>query len=260
MDFKRALYYTSPVMIGKDVKLVQDRLNALGYYKCSIDESFGPRCKQAVIDFQKANGLSADGSVGPITWGVLFGTNSSNISEKIGNVKKVFIDPGHGGSDSGAIGNGLEEKDITLSMALNLGRALESKGISVNYSRKTDKYVSLESRASQANTFEADLFISLHCNSSEISSANGTECFTYANANIATKTLSRNVSNSIAKCLSLVNRGAKDANFAVLRQSNMPAILIETAFISNPNDARKLEFRQNEFVSSIVLQIIGVNI
>ena len=253
-------------MTGNDVRHVQKRLQSLGFYGGGIDGSFGPACKQAVIDFQRANGLDVDGSLGPATWNKLFGldssggTGSSGGIGNLGNIRKVFIDPGHGGSDPGAVGNGLKEKDITLSIALKLGNILKSKGMTVAYSRTTDTYVSLESRARKANDWGADLFVSIHCNSYASSSASGTECFTYPSTSSSTKSLSRNVSNNISKSLSLTNRGHKEANFAVLRLSNMPAILVETAFISNSSDASKLKSRQDDFASSIASQIIGSNI
>ncbi|RBP58749.1 N-acetylmuramoyl-L-alanine amidase [Alkalibaculum bacchi] len=260
LTYTRALYYTSPVITGNDVSYVQRRLKLLGFYTEEVDGSFGPACKQAVMDFQNANGLAVDGSVGPATWNKLFGIDSSGGIGNLGSIKKVFIDPGHGGIDPGALGNGLREKDITLSMALKLGNLLQSKGMSVQYSRTTDKYVSLQNRASQANAWGADLFVSIHCNAFTSSSAHGTECFTYPSASASTKALSRNVSNDMAKSLSLTNRGHKEANFAVLRLTKMPAILTETAFITNSSDASKLSSRQNEFVSSLASQILGANI
>lgn len=79
MDYRRAIYYTSPVITGDDVTYVQERLKGLGFYKGAIDGSFGPSCKQAVISFQKTNLLEPDGSVGPITWNFLFSSNAINV-------------------------------------------------------------------------------------------------------------------------------------------------------------------------------------
>lgn len=264
VEYNRALYYTSPVMTGNDVSHVQRRLKELSYYGGFIDGSFGLATDKAVRDFQRANGLAIDGSIGPATWGSLFGSSSPGTGESgkgnLGNIRKVFIDAGHGGYDPGASGNGLREKDIVLSMALKLGDLLSNKGITVNYSRTTDKYLTLEQRANLANAWGADLFISLHCNAFSVTSANGTECFTHPTASASTKALSRNVSNDMARKLNLTNRGHKEANFAVLRLTKMPAILIETAFITNSSDASKLSTRQNDFVSSIASQITGANI
>lgn len=175
-------------------------------------------------------------------------------------VKKVFIDPGHGGSDPGASGNGLIEKDIVLSIAKKLGSQLQSKGISVMYSRTTDVYVGLTERAKMANDWGADLFVSVHSNALDGSgSAYGTECYTHPNDVYTTKQLSADVSASISKKLGTYNRGHKNADFAVLRLSSMPAILVETAFIDNAGDANLLRNRQADFATAICDAITGSN-
>lgn len=163
---------------------------------------------------------------------------------------KVFIDPGHGGSDPGALGNGLNEKDIVLSISKKLGLTLNSKGVSIKYARTTDEYVSLESRAEQANAWGANLFVSVHTNSAT-TVANGTECFTKPTADSKTKQLSASISSAISNKFGIANRGHKEENWRVLMLSNMPAILIETAFISNSNDANLLKNRQDDFVTVI---------
>ena len=175
-------------------------------------------------------------------------------------VKKVFIDPGHGGSDPGANGNGLIEKDIVLSIAKKLGSRLQSQGISVMYSRTTDVYVGLSERAEMANNWGADLFVSVHTNAFDGSgSAYGTECYTHPNDVYTTKQLSADVAASISRKLEMYNRGHKNADFAVLRLSNMPAILVETAFIDNIGDANLLRARQDDFAAAICEAITGTD-
>ena len=85
----------------------------------------------------------------------------------------VFIDPGHGGSDPGALGNGLQEKDLTLAIALKVGSILKQHDLQVGYSRTTDTYVSLEDRAKLANRSNADIFVSIHINSAKNTLARG---------------------------------------------------------------------------------------
>ena len=253
----RILKVTSPLMYGDDVRAVQNKLNSLGYNCGTADGYYGNATKSAVISFQSAKGLTADGEVGPATWSALFNSSSSSGGGTLpGGSIKVFIDAGHGGSDPGAVGNGLKEKDIVLSIATKLGALLNGRGISIKYSRTTDTYLSLEERARLANAWGADLFVSIHANSAT-SSVRGTECYTHPTANTATKTLSGNVSRAIANKFGISNRGHKEANFAVLRLSNMPAILVETAFISNSSDANLLNTRQDDFANAIFNEILN---
>ena len=223
----------------------------------TADGYYGNATRSAVISFQSTKGLTADGEVGPATWNTLFNSSSSSGSGTLpGGSIKVFIDAGHGGTDPGAVGNGLKEKDIVLSIAKKLGALLNGRGISIKYSRTTDTYLSLDERARLANAWGADLFVSIHANSAT-SSVRGTECYTHPTANTATKTLSANISRAIASKFGISNRGHKEANFAVLRLSNMPAILIETAFISNSSDANLLKNRQDDFVVAIANTIMN---
>ena len=255
--YTRILKVTSPLMQGDDVKAVQNKLNSLGYNCGTADGYYGNATRTAVISFQSAKGLTADGEVGPATWSALFNSSSSSGGGTLpGGSIKVFIDAGHGGSDPGAVGNGLKEKDIVLSIATKLGALLNGRGISIKYSRTTDTYLSLEERARLANAWGADLFVSIHANSAT-SSVRGTECYTHPTANTATKTLSGNVSRAIANKFGISNRGHKEANFAVLRLSNMPSILVETAFISNSSDANLLNTRQADFSVTIANSILS---
>ncbi|MBU3106206.1 N-acetylmuramoyl-L-alanine amidase, partial [Clostridium gasigenes] len=169
---------------------------------------------------------------------------------------KVFIDPGHGGSDPGAIGNGLNEKDVVLSISKKLGVLLNARGVSVQYSRTSDIAVSLEGRPQQANNWGANLFVSIHSNAFD-SSSRGTECYTTPSADSKTKQLSANVSKAISNKLAIPNRGHKEEIWRVLRLSNMPAILIETAFIDNSSDANLLSTKQDDFALAIANQIAG---
>ena len=256
-SYNRILKVTSPLMYGDDVRDVQNKLNSLGYNCGTADGYYGNDTKNAVVKFQSAKGLTADGEVSPATWNALFNSSSSSGSGTLpGGSIKVFIDAGHGGTDPGAVGNGLKEKDIVLNIAKKLGALLNGRGISIKYSRTTDTYVSLDERARQANAWGADLFISIHANSAA-SSVRGTECFTYYTANKATTDLSANISKKIASKFNIPNRGHKQQNFAVLRLSNMPAILVETAFISNSSDANLLNTRQADFSVTIANSILS---
>lgn len=149
---------------------------------------------------------------------------------------KIFLDAGHGGHDPGAIGKKSKEKDNALKVIKKLGAILKASGHTVKYSRTTDVFVTLPGRAKMANDWGADIFISAH-NNSATATATGFETFIYnKTSNAKTKQLQKAVHNSIANQIGITDRGKKSANFAVVRQTNMPAVLIEYAFVSNKND------------------------
>ena len=155
-------------------------------------------------------------------------------------MSKVFIDAGHGGHDSGASGEQSKEKDNSLNIALALGKLLKSKNYTVKYSRKNDKYLSLTERTNLANDWKADIFISVHNNSSE-SSISGFESYIYnGEVDAQTKRLQSEVHDAVAKNINTSDRGQKRDNLAVVRQTKMPAVLIEYAFITNKQDEKIL--------------------
>lgn len=161
---------------------------------------------------------------------------------------KIFLDAGHGGVNPGAIGsNGLEEASTNLDIVLKLGRILEAWGYDINYSRTTDITVSLEDRAIMANNWGADYFVSVHCNSNENPVYNGTSTYYYKPNTIA-EDFALVVNNALVRQIERKDLGIFSANFAVLRLTRMPAILVETAFLSNPYEESLLNtnsFRQN---------------
>lgn len=153
---------------------------------------------------------------------------------------KVFIDAGHGGTDPGAVGSlGTYESSVTLGVAKALSKALSRCKAEVKLSREGDVTLSLGDRADMANKWNADFFVSIHCNGFIGSNAHGTEVYSYLGdetGNAAAKEILQNVCSAIGT----VSRGAKQENFAVLRLSKMPAVLIETAFITNPGEEAKM--------------------
>src|SRR6478609_1905761 len=198
-------------------------------------------------------------------------------------IGKIVVDAGHGGHDTGTIGpNGLAEKDLVLDVALKLGKLLENKlGAEVVYTRDDDTFIPLETRTAVANKEQADLFISIHANSSDDPSARGVETY-YLNFTsradalevaarenaVSEKSIhelqdlvkkialkekigeSREFASDVqrslyaglsAKSPNLRNRGVKKAPFVVLIGANMPSILAEISFVSNPDDAKKLK-------------------
>lgn len=153
-------------------------------------------------------------------------------------MKIVCIDPGHGGKDPGAESGGVQEKDIALTVALKVGARL--KDCEVIYTRTEDVYVGLSERALIANQAKADLFVSVHCNSAPSASANGMEVYVHTTRSAASKRAAHAIYDRLLPASGLRGRGVKSKDFAVLRETAMPAVLVELGFISNPDDCRKL--------------------
>ena len=168
----------------------------------------------------------------------------------------IVIDPGHGGRDLGTVSpEGLREKDLTLDVAQRLGLLLQERlGANVVYTRDKDEFVSLENRAEVANRTQADFLISIHGNSSPLPSVRGVETYYFkvpaAGQNVRTTAAARDLASDIHQGLlsglagpqdHQRDRGVRPANFVVLRQAQMPAVLAEISFISNQHDAPRLE-------------------
>ena len=153
---------------------------------------------------------------------------------------KIFIDPGHGGQDSGATGNGLREKVLTLEIATRIKNLLLSEydNVTVKMSRTDDSYVTLTERTSSANAWGADYFLSIHINAG---GGEGYENYIYPGISGVTKAYQSNIHSEVMKLVNFKDRGKKTANFHVLRESNMPALLTENGFIDNSRDATKLK-------------------
>lgn len=149
---------------------------------------------------------------------------------------KVCIDPGHGGSDPGAVGvNNVMEKDINLAIALKTAYMLKLDGAQVYMTRDEDYDVSLYQRVSYANSVGCHIFISIHANAATSSSASSFEVYHYYTSTLGQK-LATYVDEEISKLIPLYNRGVKQADFYVLKYTNMPAIVIETGFVTNSYD------------------------
>ena len=159
--------------------------------------------------------------------------------------KLLVIDSGHGGGDSGAVGNGLLEKDLTLAMAKRVKVIIETEytGVTVKMTRDSDKFLPLSERADIANKAKADYFISFHVNAG---GGTGYEDFIYnkQTKGSATDKARQTIHAEVAKVLTkhgIKNRGMKFANHAVTRETNMKAVLVETLFIDNKDDAAMLK-------------------
>jgi N-acetylmuramoyl-L-alanine amidase len=232
----------------------------------------------------KKTGKTAPADVPPTHEAAPTSAGDRSLTRALGlKIGRIVVDAGHGGHDTGTIGpNGLMEKDLVLDVALRLGRMLETRlGADVIFTRDDDTFIPLETRTAIANEHQADLFISIHANSSPDPSARGIETY-YLNFTsdpdalevaarenaVSEKSIfelqdlvkkitlkdkieeSRELATDVQLSLyhglatrhtTLRDRGVKKAPFVVLIGANMPSILAEISFVSNPTDAARLE-------------------
>lgn len=163
---------------------------------------------------------------------------------------KIFINSGHCPNvEPGACGNGLKEADVALSISRHVEKYLQAVG----YSVKVFYYDGLAQICDDANAWGADLFVSIHCNAAN-GNARGTE--TYYSGSPEGKKLAEKIQKQLlAKLPSTVDRGVKLGGFYVIKYTNMPAVLVETAFIDNSNDAKLLRENEDEFARAIACGI-----
>jgi N-acetylmuramoyl-L-alanine amidase len=160
---------------------------------------------------------------------------------------KIVIDPGHGGTDPGGVGTGLQEKNVVLDVSKRFKALLDADTADTAgggkwtalMTRTTDVYVSLAGRSAYSNNNDADRFMCIHSNAFSDPAANGTETFSYTDTGTGAQ-LRNLVQDEMLKAWKLTNRGNKTENFAVLRETAAPAELHEMAFITNATDASHL--------------------
>ena len=243
--------------------------------------------KRARSKASAADGASATDAL-PARAAVPTADGETSLVRTLGlKIGRIVIDPGHGGHDSGTLGaGGIQEKDVVLDVALRLGKLLHERlGAEIIYTRSDDTFIPLETRTAIANKAQADLFLSIHANSSSDPTARGVESYylnftsspdaleTAARENaVSTESIhqlsdlvkkitlkdkideSREFASDVQQGLygglvkdnvGLKNRGVKKAPFVVLIGANMPSVLAEISFVTNPKDADQL--RQPEY-------------
>ena len=197
-----------------------------------------------------------------------FGATSADVvaPKKIGSASRgnydvlnkiVYLDAGHGGYDPGASYFGISEKSLTLAIQSRVKAKLEAEGYQVVTTRTSDTYVDLTDRSRAANASESDIFVSIHINASGSSAAQGIETYYYQpyaeypsrinatyHANPTRLSMSDTLANAIQSSLinatGAQNQGVKRQTFAVLRETTAPAVLLELGFLSNPQEAARL--------------------
>lgn len=179
--------------------------------------------------------------------------------------KRVIIDVGHGGKDSGAIGiNGIQEKDVVLDIALEIVRLNKNSvaPLDIFLTRYADTIISLSDRSKVAKALNADLFVSIHCNHSDNARARGMEVYVGENESEYTMKsiwLAYQLQKQFENQLGFESRGVKFANFQVLRETlgNLSSVLLELGFLSNRDESKYIsDFKNIHLLASTILQTI----
>jgi N-acetylmuramoyl-L-alanine amidase len=153
----------------------------------------------------------------------------------------IFVDAGHGGNDPGAVANGIQEKDVVLPISIKLGQTLQGMGYTVYYTRTNDVEIDLEPRVAAAARINADVFVSVHANSLAPgnSGISGVETYHSRNSTVG-RELAGYVHSQVIAATGARDRSVRGAGFYVIAKTSMPAILVETGFVTNPTEARNL--------------------
>ncbi|NQX44753.1 N-acetylmuramoyl-L-alanine amidase [Paenibacillus tritici] len=219
--------------------------------------STDPYTVRFVIDLNTAKNYSVDisGDSSKLIVVDLNAQSTVDTSTQPGNSgrKLVVLDAGHGAKDSGAVGvTGKYEKNFNLAVILKAAELLKQENkIDVVLTRSDDTFLELKDRAAMANNLKADLFISVHANSSGSSAASGTETYYQREAS---KALANVMHKYLVEATGLSNRGVRYGNFHVIRETKMPAVLLEVGYLSNRKDEALLftEALQNSVAASMV--------
>ena len=263
----RSLYMKHPPFRGDDVALLQKRLNALGYDSGREDGIFGDDTARAVRHFQKEYGVAEDGIWGPRSQAALSGLRvdrpgtTAQLREELRRSDApdlhdalVVLDPGHGGDDAGTRSSaGLSEADVVWDLAVRVADRLAGMGARVRFTRTEAECPDASERARRANEVQGDVFLSLHLNEHDESTAEGSSTY-YFHTSGAGRALAEAIQEG------LVELGVRDCrsharSYTVLRETRMPAVLVEPVFVTNPDEAKRLE--EPEFRASIADAISG---
>lgn len=245
---------------GEDVVTLQERLNTLGFAAGRVDGRFGPETERAVRSFQRAYGLSGDGSVGPDTLRAFddlrrsVSGGSANVLRERELVRRsghslsgrtVVLDPGHGGANTGAVAHGLVESEVVMDLARRIEGRLTAIGVSVVYTRTEHTSPTEDERAALANDAGADLVLSLHCDSHDAAEASGVATFFFGRDRTTSwsavgEHLADLVLREVVARTGLENCRSHGRSWALLQQTRMPAVRIEAGYLSHPSDAARL--------------------
>lgn len=194
-----------------------------------------------IVEIESANSGDRPTTPAPTPTPPPSSTPSPNLPQVPQGRYIVAIDPGHGGRDPGAVGiGGIEEADIVLDISQKLANILERQGVRTVMTRRDDREIDLDPRITTAERANATVFVSIHANAISLSrpEVNGAETYFYASAE--GNRLARSIQTSIIRQTGMVDRGVREARFYVLRNTSMPAALVETGFVTGRDDAARL--------------------
>jgi N-acetylmuramoyl-L-alanine amidase len=248
----RVLYLKQPPMRGDDIAALQNQLNALGFDAGRPDGIFGRNTAAAVRAFQKEYGVAEDAIFGAATNAALSGLRvdrpgtARTLREKLTRTEHpglqsalVIVDPGHGGSDPGERVDGLREADICWELSARLAERLATRGARIRFTRTEAEAPEATERARRANDILGDIFISLHLNVHGRADAEGSSTY-YFGGSPAGEALADKILEELVE-LGLKNCRSHARSYTILKETRMPAVLVEPVFISNPTEAARLE-------------------
>jgi N-acetylmuramoyl-L-alanine amidase len=246
-------------MYGDDVATLQARLQDLGFYTGLVDGHFGLQTHNGLMSYQREYGLYPDGICGPetlrslyflgsrVTGGSLHAIREEELVRRSGprlSGKRVIIDPGRGGDDSGLIVNGpsgpISEADMLWDLASRLEGRMTAIGMETFLSRPVGRSPADADRAETANTVGADLMISLRCGNLPGSAANGVASFYFGNSHGSVSTIGRNLADFVQREL-VARTGLRDCRthgrtWDLLRLTRMPTVQVDVGYITNLRD------------------------
>ena len=270
----RVLYLRRPPFRGDDVRVLQRRLNHLGFDPGREDGIFGEQTARAVRDFQTNVGIRADGIVGATTVEALDrvfrspargpGRTAVRETESLRPTgaslpgRRIAIDPGHGPDDPGRVGpSGLTEAEAASSLAGRLAEELRSRGAEPILLRRGAETPEPSERAARANRAGAEVVVSVHVNGHDDPAAEGSSAYYFGrlgSVSVAGQVLAELIQEEIVAATGLRNGRTHPMAFPILRETQMPAVHVEPCFITNPKEEGLL--REDGFLADTALAIV----
>jgi N-acetylmuramoyl-L-alanine amidase len=272
------LLHHDPVrpMRGDDVTNLQDRLHELGYDAGPVDGVFGPETEVGLRTFQRDYGLTSDGTCGPATLRALrqlgrkvVGGRPQLLRQSASFVesgphligRRIVVDPGHGGTDTGNTVGETTEADLVLDLASRIEGRLAAAGATVYLTRGRDQDPSPAERTAFANDARADLFLSLHTDAHSSEHARGVASYYYGTGSGASSTVGEQFANLVRREVvartGMLDLGSHAKTWDLLRTSRMPAVRLDVGYLSHPVDRLLLlDARLRSTVASAVLAAV----
>ncbi|MGY1823637.1 N-acetylmuramoyl-L-alanine amidase [Geodermatophilus sp. SYSU D00079] len=261
---------------GDDVTNLQDRLHELGYDAGPVDGVFGPETEVGLRAFQRDYGLTSDGTCGPATLRALrqlgrkvTGGRPQLLRQSASFVesgphligRRIVIDPGHGGADTGFTAGETTEADLVLDLASRIEGRLAAAGATVYLTRGREQNPTPAERTAFANDARADLFLSLHIDAHASEHARGVASYYYGTGSGASSTVGEQFANLVRREVvartGLLDLGSHPKTWDLLRMTRMPAVRMDCGYLSHPVDRLLLlDARLRSTVASAVLAAV----